>query len=157
MSSRQRIEETSLVGEPKSLIYDVLSDLERERKAARALTWESVRAVAARISDHGLGTIRTKYNPSLYLQREVVKRTFDDFLNSDKIAFVLLGKSGVGKTCHPLYAFWFLSSEGTALRSRNGSIRPGQFRLSQWRHTILSFMAGYLMKRIMVPGSETWE
>lgn len=39
-----------------------------------------------------------KYNPNLYVNRTVIESEIDNFLHSDKVGFVLIGNSGMGKT-----------------------------------------------------------
>lgn len=44
-----------------------------------------------------------KYDPEVFLPREYLERSFEDFLQSDCIAYILLGNAGSGKTnqiCH---------------------------------------------------------
>ena len=45
-----------------------------------------------------MATVQEKYNSKLYLQRNKIRSAFDDFLSSEKKGFVLVGKSGVGKS-----------------------------------------------------------
>ena len=42
--------------------------------------------------------LETKYRSELYLQRDKIYQSFQNFLKSDKRCFVLIGKSGVGKS-----------------------------------------------------------
>ncbi len=68
----------------------------REREK---LSWQHVRAICADITDYRMGTVQKKYDPALYLQREKTLRNFEKFLQSpDKKCFILIGKSGVGKS-----------------------------------------------------------
>jgi hypothetical protein len=69
-----------------------------ERIDLERLTWSDLQTLAGMIAELRFGSVREKYRSDLYLQRQDVKQAFDDFLTSDKTAFLLLGKSGVGKS-----------------------------------------------------------
>jgi len=64
----------------------------------RQLTWWKLQEVAQDISQQQMTTVSGKYQTALYLQRDKTKIAFEDFLASDKVCFVLTGKSGVGKS-----------------------------------------------------------
>ncbi|NJN97471.1 MAG: serine protease [Anaerolineales bacterium] len=61
------------------------------------LTWEKLRSICAAITQKEMGALE-KGRAELYLRREKVYETFEQFLKSDKRCFVLRGKSGSGKS-----------------------------------------------------------
>jgi GTPase SAR1 family protein len=70
-----------------------------ECKRQQTLTWQQVREICADITKHRMATVQGKYEMKLYLQREKTHRAFEQFLHSsEKKCFVLIGKSGVGKS-----------------------------------------------------------
>jgi hypothetical protein len=83
-------------------IGDVLERIRAVRRREPRLTWRVLQEVTNVVVDDRLGTAADRYDADLYLQREAVRRAFDDFLASDKQALVLLGSSGVGKSCFVL-------------------------------------------------------
>lgn len=62
------------------------------------LSWSGLRGAARALTDNQIEMLKEKYNPELYLQRQKAFRQFQEFLASEKTCFVLVGKSGVGKT-----------------------------------------------------------
>jgi len=75
-----------------------LEQVKRFRRKVKILTWDLLEDIAHQISEERFGDVRAKYQANLYLQRQEVKTAFDAFLASDKTGFLLLGKSGVGKS-----------------------------------------------------------
>lgn len=65
-------------------------------------TWQSLqdtaRVIAGRRFEDNRLSSRSKYDRQLYLQRSEVKDAFEEFLYSNKRVFLILGKSGVGKS-----------------------------------------------------------
>lgn len=80
------------------LVYNTIRQIKQAERKAKNLTWWQLREVGWDISWHHMTTVQGKYKPHLYLQRNKVKAAFDDFLSSEKKGFILLGKSGVGKS-----------------------------------------------------------
>ncbi len=72
--------------------------LGKTRAKVSQFSWNLLRNTASQITQSRSQDIREKYDPELYLQRQDVKQAFDDFLQSDKTCFLLLGQSGVGKS-----------------------------------------------------------
>jgi Mrp family chromosome partitioning ATPase len=80
------------------LVVETLQEAKRKREQVEKLEWEQVCEVCASISQHRMATVRHKYRPELYLQRSHAYGSFEKYLGSDKKVFVLVGKSGVGKS-----------------------------------------------------------
>ena len=91
------VETPSLMSEIKILYYNI-EKVKQHRHEAQRLSWSLLQDLAQKIADQRFGDVRTKYYRELYLQRQEVRAAFCDFLDSDKTAFLLLGKSGVGKS-----------------------------------------------------------
>jgi len=68
------------------------------RTEVKSLHWMQFKRTANEITALETEAIREKFSSDLYLQRQHIKSAFEHFLTSDKVAFVLLGKSGVGKS-----------------------------------------------------------
>lgn len=90
-------------------IVDVISDLinfvrgvleERLGKLIEydTLDWDSFCGASKIVTTQKTSLLQSKYDDGLYLQRQSIKDTFDDFLNSSKSALVLIGNSGIGKS-----------------------------------------------------------
>ena len=72
---------------------------QEQRKNRAEDTWPSLRAAAAEISAQQIdNTNNKKYDRDTYLNREEIEAAFSDFLAQPSTCFVLLGKSGVGKS-----------------------------------------------------------
>ncbi len=80
------------------LLYYTVEQVKQERQQADRLTWQQLREITHAISERRMASVLGKYRSNLYLQRNKVKDSFEDFLTSDKVCFVLTGKSGVGKS-----------------------------------------------------------
>jgi len=80
------------------LFDDTLKQIQPARTVTKQLHWREFQRVAGEITSLETEAIREKFSKDLYLQREHIKSTFEHFLKSNKIAFVLLGQSGVGKS-----------------------------------------------------------
>lgn len=74
------------------------SERQLEQDKRDELTWENLREIAADVSDERMAATREKYFPDVYIERQSVAMAFQDFLNSAYTGFVLVGKSGVGKS-----------------------------------------------------------
>lgn len=92
------VEDRSLIGEFVRILYYNIEKIKQHRRDARKLTWWLLQDVAHAIIEQRFGDMRSKYRKDLYLQRNEVKKVFDNFLASEHTAFLLLGKSGVGKS-----------------------------------------------------------
>jgi hypothetical protein len=80
-------------------LHSNIGQLIKLQQVAKRLTWSLLCEVARKVSEEEFGATRYKYHRELYLQRQYVKDAFEDFLQDDKAkAFLLLGKSGVGKS-----------------------------------------------------------
>ena len=80
-----------------ALVYDTIRDVKRDKTFI--LTWVELCNVSEKITKQQTATVQHKYQKDLYLQREVVRQEFESFLkDAEKQAFVLVGKSGVGKS-----------------------------------------------------------
>ena len=80
------------------LLYYSIEQVKLERQQAERLTWWQLREVAWTISERRMASVLGKYHAALFLQRDRAKAAFEAFLASDKVCFVLTGKSGVGKS-----------------------------------------------------------
>ncbi len=81
-----------------TLLYDTIEEAKRKRQEAEKLTWWQLRDICADITRQRMATVRDKYRKELYLQRDKTRQAFEKFLKSEKRCFVLIGKSGVGKS-----------------------------------------------------------
>lgn len=81
-----------------TLLYDTIEEVKRTRERAEKLTWWQLQDTCEEITTLRMATVENKYNRKLYLQRESTLATFKQFLDSPERCFVLLGKSGVGKS-----------------------------------------------------------
>ncbi|MBI4319453.1 MAG: hypothetical protein HY675_13275 [Chloroflexi bacterium] len=87
-----------LVPEFEQAVYENIRMLKRTRHEAPQLTWNLLHAVAVENIEHCFGDLKSRYCRDRYLQRQEAKRAFHDFIASDKKLFVVVGKSGVGKS-----------------------------------------------------------
>jgi hypothetical protein len=93
-----------LVGDRNTELRDQFRELVQDLRgrsisfAQMPLTWAGLRQTAGQLSVDHMGTVRDKYRPELYLQRDEIMAKLQEFLASDKGCFVLTGKSGVGKS-----------------------------------------------------------
>lgn len=81
-----------------TLLYETIEEFKHKRQKTERLTWWQLRDLCDEISQRRMGTVRHKYRQELYLQRDKTYQAFENFLESDKRCFVLIGKSGVGKS-----------------------------------------------------------
>lgn len=80
-------------------LFDKFEELRSAGKgSSRGLTWHLLREASDWVTKHRFAEVKGKYRQELYLQREEARRNFERFLHSDKTIFLLLGKSGVGKS-----------------------------------------------------------
>ncbi|NJN95075.1 MAG: hypothetical protein HC875_13715 [Anaerolineales bacterium] len=80
------------------VLLDTIEEFKRQRDAADKLTWWRLRDLCAEITRQRMSTVRHKYRAELYLPRDKTSQALTQFLDSDKRCFVLIGKSGVGKS-----------------------------------------------------------
>ncbi|MEW5959100.1 MAG: hypothetical protein AB1801_15315 [Chloroflexota bacterium] len=80
------------------IVYDTIEELKRVRQEIEKLTWWQLRDICLDITAHRIAAVQHKYNHELYLQRNKTYQSFNNFLGSEKRCFVLIGKSGVGKS-----------------------------------------------------------
>lgn len=80
------------------MIFNTIEEEKVARIRSPGLTWWQLRDLCENISKRRMATVEGKYNPNLHLRRDEIWRAFDDFLASEKRCFVLIGKSGVGKS-----------------------------------------------------------
>jgi hypothetical protein len=80
------------------LVIRTVEDVKRKRQVSEQLTWPDLRDLCAQITHQRMETARNKFVESLYSQRASIRSEVLKFLASDKRCFVLIGKSGVGKS-----------------------------------------------------------
>lgn len=90
-----KVEQSALV---EKFVRILNKTVKQDRPQSRRLTWSLLREISQLISNNNFGDVRNRYHNDLYLQPQDAKQAYEDFLASDKTAFVLLGKSGVGKS-----------------------------------------------------------
>lgn len=81
-----------------TLLYETIEEVKQKHQKVDQLTWWKLRDICAEITHKRMSTVRGKYQSDLYLQRDKTCQAFEKFLASDKRCFVLIGKSGVGKS-----------------------------------------------------------
>jgi hypothetical protein len=72
--------------------------MKRPGEEGKPLSWLQLVETCAEITQRRMATVRGKFRKELYLQREQTRQEFERFLQSDRHCFVLIGKSGVGKS-----------------------------------------------------------
>lgn len=85
----------------EDFLYFIIESIETYKNRIvdhELLSWVQLSEIAEEISSKKMTTVDSKYEKSVYLQRETVLNEFQRFLSSSKQGFVLVGKSGVGKT-----------------------------------------------------------
>jgi len=98
LGEKVRIKDKSIIEDFVETVFKSIERAKDREKSTRRLVWDQLREMAFDTSRRRMSSVLNKYNPSLYLQRNQVLGNFDDFLQSDKICFVLTGRSGIGKT-----------------------------------------------------------
>ena len=81
-----------------SVLYETIENAKRHQEVTEKLNWWQLRDFCTDITDKRMATVATKYRLELYLQRDTIWEAFQSFLASDTKCFVLIGKSGVGKS-----------------------------------------------------------
>jgi type II secretory pathway predicted ATPase ExeA len=80
-----------------AMLYDTI-EVKHKLRPAEKLTWWQLRDICTDITQNRMAAVREKYRRDLYLQRDKTHQAFENFLRFDKRCFVLIGKSGVGKS-----------------------------------------------------------
>ena len=100
------------------------------RTMIKRLHWREFQRIASGITQLETEAIREKFSKDLYLQRQHIRSAFEHFLRSDKVAFVLLGQSGVGKSNFVLSMYEaFRESPDTHLIVFNSARLSGEEKL----------------------------
>ena len=95
------------------LIYMAITEVKREQEPTEKLSWLQLCDICNDITLQRMATVQGKYQQELYLQRESARQHMEAFLaDPKKRGFVLVGKSGVGKSN-------FLLALAEELRERN--------------------------------------
>ena len=81
-----------------SLIYETIYESKNPNAYKLDIDWFQMRDACREITKRQVAAVKNKYQENLYLEREETKQAFNQFINSDKQCFVLIGKSGVGKS-----------------------------------------------------------
>ncbi|MFL5700794.1 MAG: hypothetical protein ACJ797_27280, partial [Ktedonobacteraceae bacterium] len=81
------------------LIYFTIKEAVGEQERAENLTWVQLCDLCEKITSQYMATVRGKYHQELYLPRDIARQHVEVFLaDPKKRGFVLVGKSGVGKS-----------------------------------------------------------
>jgi hypothetical protein len=89
--------DAELVALVSQLIFYNLQQVKLAHKQVK-LAWPALRQAGIELTARRMGSVQQKYSRRLYLQRQDALAKFHAFLSSDKGCFVLIGKSGVGKS-----------------------------------------------------------
>lgn len=81
-----------------TLLYDTIEEVKFKRQKAEKLTWWQLCDICADVTTRRMAAVQDRYRDELYVQRDATRQSFEKFLESDKRCFVLIGKSGVGKS-----------------------------------------------------------
>jgi hypothetical protein len=124
------VTDKSSVAEFVRLVYYTIQEVKQEQKEAKRLTWWRLQEAACAISQRRMASVLGKHRSNLYVQRDKTQAAFEDFLSSDKVCFVLTGKSGVGKSNFLLaqserYA-WEPSSDVCLLMYNGAKMNPDE-------------------------------
>ena len=92
------VKNESLANDFALVLYETIEKVKQYRRTAKELDWQLLQQVATSIANQRFADVLVKYEKKLYLQREEIRRAFDEFLSAPQTAFLLLGKSGVGKS-----------------------------------------------------------
>jgi hypothetical protein len=112
------------------LFEESLKQIQPARSVSRGLHWREFREIVGEITKIETEVIREKYSKDLYLQREYIKSAFEHFLETNKVAFVLLGQSGVGKSNFVLSMYEaYRESQDTHLIVLNSARLSGEEKL----------------------------
>ena len=98
----------------EKLMNEIIWEARGKPRDVEKLEWDLLLKVGTRVSQSGMGRTKHKYSPDLYLQREQTCELFWRYLASKKKIFILVGKTGSGKSS-------FILSLGNVL-SKNDNI-----------------------------------
>ncbi len=97
------------------LLLQALEEIKDQHPETKKLSWWQLVETGTDITHRRMATVRGKFRNELYLQRDTTRQEFEHFLQSEKRCFVLIGKSGVGKSN-------FLLAVGEELRQSRSDI-----------------------------------
>ena len=92
------ITNSGVIKELISLIVDTIEISKRRLDKSIAYDWKGFRQVCFEISNLRMSSVQHKFRKDLYLQRLEVHQSFNDFVNSNKTGYILIGEQGVGKS-----------------------------------------------------------
>jgi len=79
--------------------YDVTGErIDERNEEYYARDWKSFAAHSKKLLQSSISRLAHKYAPDVYVNRKNIEDEFEEFLTSTKNLFLILGKSGVGKT-----------------------------------------------------------
>ena len=108
-----------------SILNEIRQRMHTERQVRRYLNWALWRQTIFDITKNETETIRAKYDPSIYLERQAANAIVDQFLLSESTALLLLGKSGVGKSNFLLsLCDAYSNRDNTAILMLNAALLP---------------------------------
>ncbi|HEX9037700.1 MAG TPA: hypothetical protein VF808_12000 [Ktedonobacterales bacterium] len=81
-----------------SYLFDTVERVKLFRQEAEQLTWRQLHDICADITKMHTASVSEKFRRDLYVQRSAAHQELENFLTSDKRCFVLVGRSGVGKS-----------------------------------------------------------
>lgn len=87
-------------------LFNIITRVKEEKFASQLfkglpeISWRDFQKMANRWTEitTGAGTIKQKYDRELYVNRDKVEKEFADFLESDKVGFLIIDDTGTGKT-----------------------------------------------------------
>lgn len=88
----------NIVGDLIRHIFYTIEELKVEKQNSFNVSWWHIQNICHEISIKRMSNVLNKFDRSVYLQRNFTFDIFNDFLNSEKNCFVLIGNSGVGKS-----------------------------------------------------------
>lgn len=80
------------------ILYYTIQEVKAKKRGVPSVSWPLLRELSTEITASQTATVAGKYRRQLYTQRAELMSLFEDFLCSDRNCFVLLGRSGVGKS-----------------------------------------------------------
>ena len=81
-----------------NFLFGTINEYKAKSAKAKQLTWPELSEISAEITKQRTETAQGKYNKDVYLQRQDTLDELLKFLDSDKRCFVLIGRSGIGKS-----------------------------------------------------------
>ncbi len=99
MRKMMLLDDQTVIAQLRELIYYNLRVLKfQERFKKTEINWKIIRDAGYNITQREMANARRKYQKQFYLKRISLLQKFSEFLESNQTAFVLTGKSGVGKS-----------------------------------------------------------